>query len=106
MATIGKEPATESASPNKPGRQATAAGGSGSSGSGKVAAAGNSRPSFIDKQRENIRNITAELRKVTWPTREETRNLTIVVIGITVVLGTVLATMDTFFAFLYRLVNP
>jgi preprotein translocase subunit SecE len=47
----------------------------------------------------------AELAKVTWPTREETRNLTIVVIGISVVLGTLLATLDAIFAALYRLLN-
>ena len=48
----------------------------------------------------------AELAKVTWPTREETRNLTIVVIGISAVLGTVLATLDALFSILYRIVNP
>lgn len=93
MATIGKEPATQPPAPNKAGRPA-------------AAAATNTRPRFIDKQRENIRNIIAELRKVTWPTRDETRNLTIVVIGISVVLGSVLATLDAIFAFLYRLINP
>jgi preprotein translocase subunit SecE len=93
MATIGKQPATQPPAPNKATRQATTA-------------AVNTRPRFIDRQRENIRNIMAELRKVTWPTREETRNLTIVVIGISVVLGTVLATLDALFAVLYRLVNP
>jgi preprotein translocase subunit SecE len=48
----------------------------------------------------------AELNKVTWPTREETRNLTIVVIGISVVLGTILAGLDGLFSVLYRIVNP
>jgi preprotein translocase subunit SecE len=91
MATIGKQPATQPPAPNKAGRPATAA--------------VNSRPRFIDKQRENIRNIMAELAKVTWPTREETRNLTIVVIGISVVLGTILATLDAIFAALYRVLN-
>ncbi len=104
MATIGKEPAAETAGANKPVRPA--AGGSGASGGGKTAAAGNTRPRWWDRQRENIRNIMAELAKVTWPTRDETRNLTIVVIGISVVLGTVLATIDALFLFLYRLVNP
>ena len=36
----------------------------------------------------------AELAKVTWPTREETRNLTIVVIGISVTLGVFLGVGD------------
>jgi len=92
MATIGKQPATQPPSPNKATKQA-------------AAAPTNSRMRFIDKQRENLRNIMAELRKVTWPTREETRNLTIVVIGITVVLGSVLATLDALLAMLYRLIS-
>jgi preprotein translocase subunit SecE len=71
-----------------------------------VAATVNARPRFIDRQRENLRNIMSELAKVTWPTREETRNLTIVVIGISAVLGIVLATLDALFSILYRIVNP
>jgi preprotein translocase subunit SecE len=91
MATIGKEPATQPSAPK--GRPA-------------AATANTTRPSWINKQRGNIDNIIAELRKVTWPTREETRNLTIVVIGISAVLGAVLATLDALFSVLYRLVNP
>jgi preprotein translocase SecE subunit len=45
----------------------------------------------------------AELRKVTWPTPEETRNLTIVVIGLTAVIGTGLYLFDTVFEWLYQL---
>ena len=108
MATIGKEPTTERARP------ATSGGGSGNgrgtgigSGSGgRGTPPSSGRPRFIDRQRENIRNIMAELSKVTWPTREETRNLTIVVIGISAVLGTVLATLDALFSILYRTLNP
>jgi preprotein translocase SecE subunit len=92
MATIGKQPATQPPASNKSARP--------------VAANVNARPRFIDRQRENLRNIMAELAKVTWPTREETRNLTIVVIGISAVLGTVLATLDALFSILYRIVNP
>jgi len=92
MATIGKQPATQPPAPNKAGKPATTA-------------AVNTKPSFIARQRENIRNIMAELRKVTWPTREETRNLTIVVIGLSVVLGTLLATLEAIFALIYRTLN-
>ena len=51
-------------------------------------------------------DIMSELRKVTWPTREETRNLTIVVIGISASLGISLWAIDQALAFLYRLINP
>jgi preprotein translocase subunit SecE len=36
----------------------------------------------------------SELKKITWPDKETTRNLTIVVIGISVVLGVVLGGID------------
>lgn len=58
------------------------------------------------KLRGNIRDIIAELRKVTWPTREETRNLTIVVVGISATIGILLGALDAILSYLYRLVNP
>ena len=36
----------------------------------------------------------AELKKITWPDRDTTRNLTVVVIGVSVVLGIVLGGID------------
>jgi preprotein translocase subunit SecE len=97
MATVGKQPATQTASPAKPAKPA----GSGS-GSGGKSTTGNNPPRWWDRQRENIRNVMAELRKVTWPTREETRNLTIVVLGISVVLGALLASVDAILTLLYH----
>ena len=41
--------------------------------------------------------IISELRKVTWPTWEETRNLTIVVLVISVLFGIFLGGVDMFF---------
>jgi len=46
--------------------------------------------------------IIAEIRKVTWPTRTETRNLTIVVIGISVTVGAILGLVDTILAAVTR----
>jgi preprotein translocase subunit SecE len=68
--------------------------------------AGTTETGRVGRLRGQVRDIAAELRKVTWPTREETRNLTIVVVGITVVIGTLLALVDTLFGYLYRLFNP
>ncbi len=59
----------------------------------------------IARLQTQIRDIQSELRKVTWPTREETRNLTIVVIGISVFLGAVLGGMDFFLAYIYQIIN-
>jgi len=55
--------------------------------------------------RTNIDNILSELRKVTWPSREETRNLTIVVIGISVTLGLFLGGIDLLFSSIYRAIT-
>lgn len=63
------------------------------------------------EQQENtlvrtFRETRSELRKVVWPTREETTRLTIVVIAISVAIGLILFVSDTIFLFLYTaLVN-
>ena len=41
-----------------------------------------------------LRDTRSELRKVTWPTRQETTNLTLVVIALSIVLGVVLGGVD------------
>lgn len=47
-----------------------------------------------------IRDIWAELRKVTWPTREEVTRLTIAVVVVAVVIGLALGGVDFFFNWL------
>jgi preprotein translocase subunit SecE len=58
----------------------------------------------IGRLRYQYDSIVSELKKVTWPTREETRNLTIVVIGISVALGLFLGGIDFVLSWLYSLV--
>ena len=41
-----------------------------------------------------LRDTRSELRKVTWPTRQETINLTLVVIAFSVVMGLILGGVD------------
>jgi len=41
-----------------------------------------------------IRDTSSEIRKVTWPDKETTRNLTIVVIAMAVILGALLGGID------------
>ncbi|MCS6880693.1 MAG: preprotein translocase subunit SecE [Oscillochloridaceae bacterium] len=60
----------------------------------------------IKEQRENVivrtfRETRSELRKVVWPTREETIRLTIVVITVSMIIGLILFIGDSFFLFLY-----
>lgn len=45
-----------------------------------------------------VRDIVEELRKVTWPTREETIRLTILVIAVSVAVGVMLGLVDLLFA--------
>ncbi|HYP41992.1 MAG TPA: preprotein translocase subunit SecE [Chloroflexia bacterium] len=66
---------------------------------------GNNENGRFGRLRGNIRDIISELRKVTWPTPEETRNLTLVVIGITAVIGSALGALDALLQFLYTSVN-
>ena len=44
--------------------------------------------------------ILSELRKVTWPTREETAYLTMVVIVVAIAVGIALGAIDVFFNWL------
>ncbi|MDQ3705150.1 MAG: preprotein translocase subunit SecE [Chloroflexota bacterium] len=101
MALTGRRQPATTQTPERTRPRATATTG----GSGNGTGTGTSTGRF-GRLRGNIRDIMAELRKVTWPTREETRNLTIVVLGITAVIGSALAALDTLLQFLYRTVNP
>jgi preprotein translocase subunit SecE len=47
-----------------------------------------------------VMDIISELRKVVWPTREDTIHLTIVVVVVTVILGAVLGAIDIGFGWL------
>lgn len=42
-------------------------------------------------------DIVSELRKVTWPTREETLHLTVVVLIVTLMMGALLGGLDATF---------
>ena len=41
--------------------------------------------------------VWSELRKVSWPTREHVRNLTVLVFAISLVIGLYISVLDTFF---------
>ena len=41
--------------------------------------------------------VWSELRKVSWPTREHVRNLTVLVFAISLVVGIYITILDTFF---------
>lgn len=49
-----------------------------------------------------VRDVRSELRKVSWPTRQETINLTVVVLAFAVVVGMFLGGMDFVFQTLFK----
>ena len=49
-----------------------------------------------------LKETRAELRKVTWPTRKEAWNLTLVVVAVTVAMSIILGTADSLFSQIMR----
>jgi preprotein translocase subunit SecE len=70
-----------------------------------VAVESKAKDSVIGRLRRNIDDIVAELRKVTWPSREETRNHTIGVIGISAAIGIFLSVIDVVLSAVYQFLN-
>ena len=60
----------------------------------RPAAATTETPSRVAGAQRIFRETVAELRKVQWPDRMTTRNLTLVVIGMSVALAAILGTLD------------
>ena len=60
--------------------------------------------SRIDQIKKQWLDTVAELRKVTWPDKEATKNLTLVVIGISAVLGALLGGLDWILQQLFALI--
>ncbi len=56
--------------------------------------------------RRFIDEAWSELKKVTWPTREQTRNLTVLVFVISAALGVYITVFDLAFTTLVRTVAP
>lgn len=56
----------------------------------------------IDPVVHYLRDTRAELRKVTWPTRQEAWNLTLIVLGAVVAMSIILGLADFFFAEIMR----
>jgi len=52
-----------------------------------------------------FRDAFSEMRKVVWPSREETQRLTLVVIGISLLVGSILAVFDLLFETLVRIIQ-
>jgi preprotein translocase subunit SecE len=53
-----------------------------------------------------IRGVIAELRRVTWPTREEWVSATVLTITLVVGIGLFTFLLDQLFAWLFNLIHP
>ena len=51
-----------------------------------------------------VKETRAELRKVTWPTRQEALNLTLIVVGFTIFMAALLGIIDYIFAWVFGLI--
>jgi preprotein translocase subunit SecE len=51
-----------------------------------------------------LKETRAELRKVSWPTREEATNLTLIVLGVTMAMAVFLGVVDYVFGALIRII--
>ena len=49
---------------------------------------------FVQRVQEFIREVLAEFRRVTWPSRQELINATVVVVAVTVILAFFLGAVD------------
>ncbi|MCM8747522.1 preprotein translocase subunit SecE [Thermomicrobiaceae bacterium CFH 74404] len=63
------------------------------------------RRSRLAGLRQFIADVRAEVKKITWPDRETTRKLTILVIGLSAALGVLLGAIDAIFVRLWDLLQ-
>ena len=60
----------------------------------------------MKRLRRYFDEVWSELRKVSWPTREQVRNLTVLVFAISFVVGLYITVLDQIFQGLLRVVSP
>jgi preprotein translocase subunit SecE len=58
----------------------------------------------VNRLRTYFHEVWSELKKVSWPTREHVRNLTVLVFAISFVVGLYITVLDTFFQGLLGLI--
>jgi preprotein translocase subunit SecE len=79
--------------------------GGGAAGGGGAGSGGPSpelrEPGRVAQLMQFLRDVRNELRKVTWPTREELRKATTVIIIFVMILGLAIGVMDSFFQLVF-----
>jgi preprotein translocase subunit SecE len=59
----------------------------------------------VKRFRRYFDEVWSELKKVSWPTREQVRNLTVLVFAISFVIGLYITVLDQFFLGLLGLIS-
>ncbi len=70
----------------------------------KVTSRGGEKQKRTGGLRPLVRDTAAEIRKVTWPDQQTTRNLTMVVIAMAVTLGVLLGGIDAILVRLWEVI--
>lgn len=60
---------------------------------------------MVERFRRFIDEAWSELKKVSWPTREQTRNLTVLVFALSAVVGLYISAFDWLFSTAVQLLN-
>ena len=60
---------------------------------------------MVDRIRRFLDEAWSELKKVSWPTREQTRNLTVLVFVVSFAVGLYITALDVVFAQAVRLLS-
>jgi preprotein translocase subunit SecE len=60
----------------------------------------------VKRLRRYFDEVWSELKKVSWPTREQVRNLTVLVFAISVVVGLYITVLDRVFIGLLDIITP
>jgi preprotein translocase subunit SecE len=60
----------------------------------------------VKRIRRYFDEVWSELKKVSWPTREQVRNLTVLVFAISIVVGLYITVLDRVFVGLLNLISP
>jgi preprotein translocase subunit SecE len=60
----------------------------------------------LKRLRRYFDEVWSELKKVSWPTREQVRNLTVLVFAISVVIGLYITVLDRVFLGVLNFISP
>ncbi|MFI5054185.1 MAG: preprotein translocase subunit SecE [Acidimicrobiia bacterium] len=60
---------------------------------------------MVNRLRRFINEAWSELKKVSWPTREQTRNLTVLVFAVSAAVGIYITVLDLIFSQAVRLLS-